>query len=465
MPVTLDDFCSRLAASKLFSADEVSSFLSLLTPRERLADGDSLATRLIDAGKLTRFQAEQLCALTGDQLVLGNYIILDKLGQGGMGAVYKAQHRHMKRLVALKVISPALLNSSNNMKRFQREVETLARLKHPNIVVAHDAAEAEGTKFLVMELVEGRDLSSQVRASGPLPVGQAVDCILQAARGLAYAHRQGVVHRDVKPSNLFLDQAGVVKILDLGLASLSCAERDESLTDSGVIVGTLEYLSPEQAQSPKLCDPRSDVYSLGLTLWYLLTGRAAFEAKSAVSMLLAHRDRPLPSLPAIRADVPPALGALFHRMAAKQMSDRYQTMDDVVAALEGLQSDLGSTANAAVSPIVLLGDTRPIRKTGNRKLPVAPPGNCPTDRKIGAWRQVRRPLFTGTALVVGCIAIAIALLQLGSGVGTAIEPNERPFGVASGAGQQVRIGPPRIAVGSITENAAPTHRNRGALGD
>ena len=172
------------------------------------------------AGQLTVFQADALLAGRLPELCIGNYIVLDRLGAGGMGTVFKARHRRMKRIVALKILSRESAGQSSFAQRFQREVETIAQLTHPNIVMAFDADEAQSGLYLVMEFVDGRDLGSEVAAGGPLSTADATDCTLQAARGLAYAHHHGVVHRDVKPANLLRDAAGLVKVADLGLARL-----------------------------------------------------------------------------------------------------------------------------------------------------------------------------------------------------------------------------------------------------
>src|SRR5262245_6206065 len=211
-----DEFLQNLTDSGLFSPGEMDTAVDTLPAPP--ADGEAVAQRLIEAGKLTPFQAAAVRERRFDELVVGNYQVLDRLGAGGMGTVYKARHRRMKRVVALKVLSRKAGQSEQFVQRFQREVEAVARLSHPNIVMAHDAGEAGVGPFLVMEFVDGRDLATEVQARGPLPVAEAVDCVAQAARALAYAHGQGVIHRDIKPGNLMRDVGGVVKVADLGLA-------------------------------------------------------------------------------------------------------------------------------------------------------------------------------------------------------------------------------------------------------
>ena len=333
MPSALDKFIDRLRESGLIPPAELDALLAEI-PTPQKADVEPLARELVKRKKVTVYQVQEIYAGRGSKLNLGNYRILEKLGQGGMGMVLKAEHRRMERIVALKVMSKAAVESPDAVKRFHREVKAAAKLNHPNIVTAFDADEAAGTHFLVMEFVEGTDLSQLVKKSGALAVDKAVTCILQAARGLEYAHENGIVHRDIKPANLLVDGRGNVKILDMGLARIESVGGDQAeLTGTGQIMGTVDYMAPEQAMNTRKADARADIYSLGISLWFLLTGRAAYDGETVMEKLMAHQTASIPSL-AEQAGVSPALDAVFKKMVAKQPSDRFQTMSEVIAALE-----------------------------------------------------------------------------------------------------------------------------------
>jgi len=339
MPATIADFVKAAEDSGILTAGSLEDFLRGVEPG---SDASPLAERLVAAGKLTSFQASSLCDGGASSLVLGPYVVLDLLGRGGMGVVYKAEHRTMRRIVALKVIAPTVLQSPAAVRRFAREVQATARLDHPNIVTAFDAGEVAGLHYLVMQYVDGRNLAELVRESGPQPVEHAVEWVVQAARGLAFAHEQGVIHRDIKPGNLLVDSRGTVKILDMGLAAFGSldAERDP-LTATGQIMGTVDYMAPEQAMDTRHADARSDIYSLGVTLWYLLTGRILFAGETAVNRMMAHIHDPPPTLGSVCGPLPPGLDAVFQRMVAKNPLDRFQSMRDVIASLEPLVQDRG----------------------------------------------------------------------------------------------------------------------------
>ncbi|HVA47817.1 MAG TPA: protein kinase [Pirellulales bacterium] len=337
MPTRVDDFLKRLAESDLMPQAEIVAVLDSLPGLDRSQDAQPLAQEFVRQKKLSRFQAQAIYQGRTRGLVLGNYVLLDKIGEGGMGQVYKAEHRRMKRVVAIKVLPPHIVKSPDTLRRFQREVEAAARLEHPNIVTAHDADEFQGVHYLVMQYVEGSDLSSIVRKHGPFSPAKAIELAIQIGKGLEHAHQKGIVHRDIKPANVLLDVHGAVKILDMGLArfeqpaapSLLTAREGVAATEltlSGSVVGTVDYMSPEQAMDAKSSDHRSDIYSLGCTLHFLLTGRPVYAGDSFIQKLVAHREAPLPSL----TNVPAELNATFQRMIAKKPDDRYQRMDEVM---------------------------------------------------------------------------------------------------------------------------------------
>ena len=333
MAVALETFVEQLAASGILSSDTLKDFLP---PKGEAKTTEELALELVRQKKLTKYQAEEVSKGKGISLVLGNYVLMEKIGAGGMGQVFKAEHRRMHRLVAVKVLPTNTMKDPATIARFEREVTAAAKLRHPNIIAADDADQANGVHFLVMELVEGSDLSALVKEHGPFPVDKAVNCILQAAKGLEFAHAEGFVHRDIKPANLLLDKKGTVKILDMGLARIDGDAGQAELTTTGAVMGTVDYMAPEQALDTKTADARADIYSLGCSLFYLLTGKSTYQGDTLMKKLLAHREQPIPSLRISRPEVPEKLEAIFQKMVAKKADDRYQTMSDVLAALEAL---------------------------------------------------------------------------------------------------------------------------------
>ncbi len=296
-----------------------------------------LAANLVRDGLLTTYQATVLLRGGDDPLLLDRYVILEAIGSGGMGVVYKARHVSMDRIVALKVLPRSLEDASRTIRRFQREIKATARLSHPNIVTALDAHDAGGTHFLVMEYVDGRNLMDVVRAHGPLPLEESVRIIMQVADALAEAHRKGIVHRDIKPSNILLQPDGQAKLLDLGLARISRLNADDitisALTQDGLAMGTEAFMPPEQARDSKTADARADIYSLGCTLFYLVTGRPLFVKRTPVLTMVAHREEPPTPLREVREEAPVKLDALFRRMVSKSPDNRPQSMDEVQSAL------------------------------------------------------------------------------------------------------------------------------------
>lgn len=352
-PVAIDEFVGCLRKSRLLNDSEV----ELLVEQYEPTSSEAFAKQLISRNKLTQFQAKALLKGRWKGLVLGNYTVLEKLGEGGMGYVFKARHRRMGNIACIKVLQAAGRKSPDVLERFRREARTVARLDHPNIVVAHDADETGGIPFLAMEYIDGSDLSHLVQEHGPLSVPLATDVILQVARALAYAHRQGIVHRDIKPHNLMMplpngsfedsvnaadSSIGTIKLLDLGLARFDRTLAQEpdamtaaSMTNTGVIMGTVDYMSPEQALNGRKADGRSDIYSLGCTMFYILTGEVMFGGETLMEKLVAHRENGRPSLCKLDPSFPPALDTIFHRMVHRNPDRRYQSMDELVEDLEG----------------------------------------------------------------------------------------------------------------------------------
>ncbi|MBT7254834.1 MAG: Hsp70 family protein [Planctomycetaceae bacterium] len=256
--------------------------------------------------------------------VLGDYVLLKKIGAGGMGTVFKARHSRMDRVVALKVLPPNMMKHPEAVQRFRQEVKAAAQLFHPNIVTAFDAGEQSGVHFLVMEFVDGQALSAIVKEHGPFNLEKGMEYIQQASVGLQYAHDRGMVHRDIKPSNLMLDVDGEVKLLDMGTARIG-NQSEEELTKSGVIMGTVNYMSPEQAKDPHTVDHRCDIYSLGCTFYYLLTGKSLYQG-DMIQTLMAHANKPIPSVSAANPEIPTWVDTILAKMLAKNPAHRYSSL-------------------------------------------------------------------------------------------------------------------------------------------
>ncbi|MBI1371368.1 MAG: protein kinase [Phycisphaera sp.] len=296
-----------------------------------------LTKAMTSKGVLTEHQAKIVSSGNPAGLVIGDYVILEKLGQGGMGAVYRARHRVMHREVALKVLPPSAGDDDQTVQRFLREVRAAGALSHPNIVTAHDAGHNDDALYLVMECVEGKDVGAILtEREAPLPVDDAIYYAIQAATGLAYAHSRGVIHRDIKPGNLLLDNDGVIKILDMGLARIEheIAGGDfQTLTQTDASMGTAAYMPPEQGMDAKSVDQRGDIYSLGCTLYRLLTNQYPYYRDTPLGTMMAHVQEPIPRLP---DGMPAGLQDVLDRMMAKQPDDRYASCAEVIAALEAV---------------------------------------------------------------------------------------------------------------------------------
>ena len=318
----LAEFRRSIVEIGLIEAEELARFV--VTPDEV----SRLAGALIRAGKLTAYQAAALAQGKAKGLLIGDYLVTEKLGQGGMGVVFKARHRPTGHVVAMKVLPPSFGRDREAVQRFRREVEIASGLEHPNIVAALDASAVRGVHFLAMEYISGYDLDRLVTEGGPLPIELALHCTIHAARGLAAAHAQAIIHRDVKPANVMLDDKGSVRVLDLGLAhvveagNLIGGSPIGSLTQSGAYMGTVDFMAPEQADDPRKVDHRADIYSLGCTLYFLLTARPPFLGDTVLKRLMAHQERPAPSLRAARPEVSEKVEDVYLQMMAKLPAER-----------------------------------------------------------------------------------------------------------------------------------------------
>jgi serine/threonine protein kinase len=350
----LETFIDGLRKSGLINEKELHRFVVT----SNAEDADSFARELVEHDALTAYQARALSRGRWKGLVLGSYTIIEKLGKGGMGQVYKARHDRMGRTVCLKVLRLSGRQSPEIVERFRREIKTHSALSHPNFVVAHDADAADGIQFLVMEFIDGRDLSRRVKEDGPPPVSEALKIMRQTATALEYAHDQGVTHRDIKPHNLLVaesgDEAGQVKVLDMGLARFeplldgpTDSTTRASMTASGVIMGTVDYMSPEQALNSRNADARSDIYSLGCTMYFLLTGTTMFAGETLMEKIIAHREQPLPNLREKVPEVSAGLDAVFQKMVARNPNDRYQTMQELGQDLDACIASRRPSALAA----------------------------------------------------------------------------------------------------------------------
>jgi serine/threonine-protein kinase len=342
-PVGQSPFLDTLRASGLLGEEFLAPVLQALP--DGAGEGD-VAAALVGAGVLTLFQADRLLAGNLGDLWLGPYRVLGQVGRGSVGRVYRAVHRTLGRVVALKVLSPGLLDTDRARELFAREVQAVARLDHPNVVAAYDAGVDGGRDYLVLEYVDGPDLARLVRRCGPLPVSVACACAAQVACGLACAHAAGMVHRDVKPSNVLLQRRGpggvspgLTKLGDFGLARLHApgtapaGSAGTLLAQANAILGTPDYLAPEQARDVHGADARSDLYGLGGTLYFLLSGRVPFPGGTLAEKVVRHSCEEPEPLERLRPDVPPAVAAVVARLLAKRPGDRPQAAAEVADLL------------------------------------------------------------------------------------------------------------------------------------
>ena len=278
--------------------------------------------------------------LIGQQL--GDVRLEEVVGAGGMGTVFRGIDTRLDRTVAVKVLARQQTSADESKSRFEMEARSAARLDHPNIARVHYVGEERGHRFLVFEYIDGTNLRDAIHASGPLPLADALRCMLQITDALVHAWQRDVVHRDIKPSNILLTPEGQAKLVDMGLARFEHADvAGQDLTATGVTLGTFDYMAPEQARDARHADIRSDIYSLGCTFFFILTGQPPFPEGGALQKLLKHQNDPPPSLHDWRPDVPESVVEILDSMLAKQPEDRFQTPAELLAALSSVSEHLG----------------------------------------------------------------------------------------------------------------------------
>jgi serine/threonine-protein kinase len=375
-PATADELLEQLCQAQLLTPTDAETLHPgpAASPRE-------LADLLVHNGYLSTLQADQAVKGYVQDLALGPYRLIEEIGQGGMGGVFKAIDTRLKRVVALKMIRPDLVQNSGYVKRFEREAKSAAQLMHPNVVVIYDYGESNGYHYLAMEFVEGTDLAKMVQQQGLLPIQQACEYIRQAALGLQHAHERGVIHRDIKPGNLLVARptaaglrsgpvrlptrptdtqpigqairsgAGIVKILDMGLARLEGDDQSQ-LTQAGAVIGTPDFIAPEQATDASTVDHRADIYSLGCTFYYLLTGSPPYGEGSPAEKLQKHVNEKFTPRPVeeIRRGMPPDVARILYRMMAKNRENRYQSAQDVADDIADVQQRVLSGRPAGPRP-------------------------------------------------------------------------------------------------------------------
>jgi serine/threonine-protein kinase len=431
---TLLDVLRRVRILAPNQADEAARELG-----PRYKDPRDLAEYLVRIDWLTAFQCEAVFAGHWNELLLGPYSILGPLGEGGVSQVFRAWDTVKGREVALKMLRQDLASPTDGIRQFERELQAVTLLNHPNVIKTYDANQIGAVHYFAMEFVEGIDLDKFVKVSGPLPVGQACDFIRQVAQGLQHAHQLGLVHRDIKPANLFLvnppEQGrqlapaalgprrgpdAVVKILDWGLARLmprpgekSALSQAASDAEKGMLIGTADFIAPEQARDASLVDTRADIYSLGCTFYYLLTGHPTFTGSSLMQKLLHHQQTEPPPIQSVREDVPDDVAAMIHKMLAKNPEDRYQIPLMLIAPLRRFCAQAGSglarvvkVPEAAKPPSsTSLGPPPKPASSLNLDNPPPPGGSSPAPAstgnsaqgtsRLGVWRTRNNPPRNG----------------------------------------------------------------------
>ena len=398
-------FIDLVKRSQLIEEEQLERYLVKLRAK---TDGslpdtqEAMAQALIEEGLLTDWQSDKLLSGKHRGFILGKYKLLRMLGKGGMSSVYLAEHILMRARRAIKVLPKNRVSDATYLERFRIEARAAAKLDDPNIIHTYDIDEFEGQHYLVMEYVEGLDLHQLVKEQGPLDFVVAADYIAQVASGLSHAHAMGLIHRDIKPANCLVDKNKVVKLLDMGLARLVDDDASLTLDNNENVLGTADYLAPEQALDSHKADARSDIYSLGCTFYFLITGHPPFAEGSISERLMKHQIERPPSILKDRPDAPPILVHICETMMSKKAHERYQTADEVVERLsewladrgrevgdsgKNLASGSGGTGSDAFRRFAQsrnrAGDSGGKPQPGRQLVPTKQPANVEEEEEIG----------------------------------------------------------------------------------
>jgi serine/threonine-protein kinase len=347
-------FVELVAKSRLVDHAALEKFLAQFRDRfgpELPQDVGQFSRAMVDAGLLTAWHSEKLLAGKYKGFFLGKYKLLGHIGTGGMSSVYLAEHTRLHDKRAIKVLPRTRVKDATYLARFQLEAKAIASLNHPNIVLAYDIDNEGDVHYIVMEYVEGIDLQGLVRRDGPLPPAQAALLLAQAADGLQHAHQRGVIHRDVKPANLLLDLEGKIRLLDMGLALVSAEEESLTVLHNENVLGTADYLAPEQALNSHQVDHRADIYGLGCTLYFLLTGRPPFPEGTLAQRIAKHQKAMPTSIRKLREDCPGELEGICVKMMQKEAKYRYQSAAEVADALRKFASSAMEGDGYELSPM------------------------------------------------------------------------------------------------------------------
>jgi serine/threonine protein kinase len=325
---SLDIFIKNLVRSGLMDRTQVDDALRALPPADQ-GSSEALANHLVRIGKITRFQAQKIMNGAVVGLVLGPFQVLAPLGKGGMGNVYLSRDSRNRNLVALKVLPPKRAKEEDRLRlRFQREMSLSRMLDHPRLAHSYDAGVCHTVHYIAMEFIPGQSMFKMVSSSGPLPVARAARLFAEVTEGLEHAHSQGLIHRDLKPSNIIVTPNDHAKVLDMGLAIIQgeVANDRTIVGGQGYVVGTMDYLAPEQAEDAFNVDGRADIYSMGCSLYYVLTGRPPFPGGNALQKIMRHyTEEPMP-VEQVNPKIPREFGVIVRKMMAKKVAERYATM-------------------------------------------------------------------------------------------------------------------------------------------